>query len=686
MIAQDPETVTRLQNELAELMRRVVKTNPQAVNIATATINENESQKSKAFWEDFKNSNLYSMTFEDLSRVSTRAIQLIIDKLDVMKNKVKEDPASMKALIQSLEDARKELEGRSGTVTIVNAIGDIKKAQEAVVTTRKNLATANKEVADSENALSSAQRLGDADAMASAVERLRIAREKQAKAEEEANKAENDLRKGTKSLQAGMETLSGELENVQGLLGVVSKLFAAAGDKDTAEAINAISEGFSIMTTVIMGVVGAMVILESTTPWLLAIAAALSVVVGLFSWLSGNDNAKITEQVEESELAVKRLENAYKNLEYAINKAYGMATIGANQAAVANKKLQLVELKRQLALERSRDEKDRDEDKIESIRGQIFDLQHEIQDLMDNLANELLGISSVADAATSFMDEYIEALRSGEDAMASFNESVDDMIANMVKKMLVQKIIQPWFENAWNTIQEEINVRGKESATKYEEIQRKLDRAKLANMNDRSSIIEALSELGNGDWKDWLKYMRPEFAGGYSKEELIAIYEKAIAEAEAEAEKYSKQLSADTQVKIDDIRRYAELLRQGEPIMEDNLKAVEDLLKELGLMKDTEKDKALSALQQGIQGITEDTAGALEAYMNGMSQQVYLQSDILTQIRDAVVSFDMDVHTAVISQILLQLQNTYQLQMSMHALMEGWTTPAGNGIRVELIS
>jgi hypothetical protein len=97
-------------------------------------------------------------------------------------------------------------------------------------------------------------------------------------------------------------------------------------------------------------------------------------------------------------------------------------------------------------------------------------------------------------------------------------------------------------------------------------------------------------------------------------------------------------------------------------------------------------NQELSALQQGIQGITETTAGALEAYMNGVSQQVYYQSDLLTQIRDAVVSFDLDVQVATMSQILLQLQSSYTVQMSIQGILEGTLNPSGQGFRVELIS
>jgi hypothetical protein len=93
----------------------------------------------------------------------------------------------------------------------------------------------------------------------------------------------------------------------------------------------------------------------------------------------------------------------------------------------------------------------------------------------------------------------------------------------------------------------------------------------------------------------------------------------------------------------------------------------------------------LSALQQGIQGITEDTAGALEGYMNGVSQQVYYQSDLMTQIRDAVVGFSLDVQVATMSQILLQLRSSYEVQSAIHSVLEGWSSPNGMSVRVEMV-
>ena len=94
----------------------------------------------------------------------------------------------------------------------------------------------------------------------------------------------------------------------------------------------------------------------------------------------------------------------------------------------------------------------------------------------------------------------------------------------------------------------------------------------------------------------------------------------------------------------------------------------------------------LSALQAGIQGITEDTAGALEGITNGISQQSYLQSDLLTQIRDTILGFDLDIQMGVLSEILLQLQSSYQVQMSIQGILESVLTPSGRAFSVELLS
>jgi len=110
-------------------------------------------------------------------------------------------------------------------------------------------------------------------------------------------------------------------------------------------------------------------------------------------------------------------------------------------------------------------------------------------------------------------------------------------------------------------------------------------------------------------------------------------------------------------------------------------------LESLGVsIKGGEGTKELSALQQGIQGITEDTAGALESYMNIVSQRIFEQNQYLLEIRDHVASLEFDVQLGTLSQMLLQLQQSYTVQLAIQGILDGVLNPSGRAFVVELNS
>jgi hypothetical protein len=403
------------------------------------------------------------------------------------------------------------------------------------------------------------------------------------------------------------------------------------------------------------------------------IGGAISIISGLTSALGAwfdNSDKEILAEIKDSERAVKRLELAYKNLEFAIEQAYGANVIGAKQAAIANKELQLVELQRQLALEKSRDGKKRDEDKIVELQGQIIDLQNDIKRSTQEIVTGLLGISSVGDAALSFMDAYISALRKGEDAQKAFTGNWKEMIANMIKQLWVTKVIGPQLEAIIDDMNKRISERSKPEAEAYSNAVNK--KTRLSTMNGK----EILSEITGLDIDLITWDMVEQF------KDVIEAY---VSSANADVEKTKKELDKATTPTIEDMDMVAQAGEDLLPLLQASDEQLNELLKRYGLYED-QSDKTLSALQQGIQGITEDTAGALEAYMNGVSQQVYLQSDLLTQIRDAVVGIDIDVQVATQAQMLLQLQQSYAVQMAIQGILEGVLVPSGRAFAVELLS
>ena len=275
-------------------------------------------------------------------------------------------------------------------------------------------------------------------------------------------KAQTDTAKGISGISAGYQKFADVANgSINVIKGIADGLGLAFSD-DTERVINNIGKAISIVSAAIGVLAAAEAIADATgkslmaTLWpLLAVTAALTIAFTLF----GNKNAKIDKEIKESQTRVKNLENSYKALDRAVSSAMGDSEIGAKRAAVANKQLQLVELQRQLALEKSRSSKKRDKDKIADLEGQIIDLKNSITDTTNSIVTDLLGISSAKDAAETLVTNMIEAFRNGEDYMKQYTESFDKMIDNMIMKAIVSKVIGDKIENLMSEIQTRIDSR-----------------------------------------------------------------------------------------------------------------------------------------------------------------------------------------------------------------------------------
>lgn len=643
-------------------------------DITDAITNRFERESARLDFEEYQKTADWIVATGDLSGMTDRAIGGLIKSLEEYKKKAKNlDPKQIRQINNALKNLYKQQRSGNPFKAIANAMQEAKSRaseyDEAIDKTEQEVIRLNA-AQDSGIELTEEQK----EKLQELEEELkRLRQQQEAAGEVDAstivggiNDAIAVARQATSAFADMANAIGGKgmtdaAKTIQDVVGIVEK--AGAGAAAGAQ----IGQGYGAIIGAVVG-------------------AAAGIITTYADRWSGN--AAITDSVEDSVRSVKRLENAYKELEDAIDHAYGTAIFGAKRTAIANKELQLVELKRQLQLEYSRKSKNRDKDKIEDLKSQIIDLELEIKNAAEEVVNELLGISSVGDAMESLMDGFVEALRGGENAMETFNESIDEMIANMVKKMFTTKILQPWFDEQWDVIQSELRKRAGEIPDELAKIQSSITNASLVDINDENSLVDALRALGLSDeeiYKIQNFNEQGKLTGEGRVERLLATYEKVFAEAQDKQEQLTKELANVTTPTTNDIRRYAELLRSGQPVMEENMQEVADFLRELGLMKDS-SSKELSALQQGIQGITEDTAGAIEAYMNGISQQVYFHSSILEQIRDAVVGFDLDVQVATMGQILLQLQASYQVQGAIQSILEGWSNPNGQSVRVELVS
>ena len=624
----------------------------------------------KVNFEEFQRSPEWITATGDLAGLTNKALGGLIRSLEEYKKKAKNlDPKQIKNLNNALKNLRKQQRQDNPFLAIANAIDQAKERaalfQPEMDSLMSDIIALEKEIGDNDPTEEQAKNL------------------KSLKDRWKELAAQGDV-----SATEWVNSINQAIAAASQAISMFTDMANALGGKNMTDATETINNVVGVLEKAGQGAALGAQIGGGYGAAIGAVVGGLSGLITTFAdqW-SGNKS--ITKSVEESERAVKRLELAYVDLEHAIQEAYGAATIGANMAANSNKSLQLAELKRQLALEESRKSKNKDTEKIVDLQKQIRELEYEIQDSTNNIINDLLGISSVGDAMDSMMDSFVEALRNGEDAMSVFNESIDDMIANMVKKMFTTRILQPWFEEQWNKIQEQVNERAGTLPDEIAKVQASISGARMADKTNNNSLVDALRALGFTEEEihrlNWYNANGVDDGGQGANKRLREAYEKALKAAEKKAEELQNEIANATMPTTDDIRQYAELLRSGKPVMEENMQQVEDFLRELGLINDAKENK-LSSLQQGLQAMSESTAESLEAYMNSVSQQVYLHSDLLTQIRDYVANFDLDVQTATVSQILLQLQSSYQVQMSIQSILNGWSNPNGMAVRVEMVS
>ena len=644
-------------------------------------------EKQQVDFDDFKNSRYYTMMFDNLDYISTKTIRDMRDRVrDLIDTMNDLTPEQLKTLMSQYEKLEQKLVKRSPFKTLTKdlkeylstskerkaANQEFKNAQKEYDAQKKNVAALKEKYEQAKaNSRTSKSYLDFLQIEISGEnEVLQILKQQLDAAQKKADKYNLIKKLALEEASQVAQVVSSNLQS----LGELRDFLQQDLGVELSDELNGLVDGLSKVGQGINKITS-----SATSGDIVGVITGVGqTIYGLYDGIAsifgggGVSDKKTTKQIQDSERAVKRLELAYKNLEAAIEDAYGTNVIGAKQAVIANKELQLAELQRQLALEKSRDGKKRDDERIIELQGQIIDLQNDIKRSTQEITTELLGISSVGDAALNFMDAYISALRKGEDAQAAFTGSWKEMIANMIKQLWVTKVIGPQLEALVDDMNKRISERSKTEAEAYQRAVN--EKTRLSGMNGK----EILAEMMGID----VRFITWDMVEQYK--DVIDAY---VSSANANVEKTKKELDKATIPTIEDMDMVAQAGEDLLPLLQASEEQLNELLKKYGLYDD-QSDKTLSALQQGIQGITEDTAGALEGYMNGISQQVYLQSEYLRQIVE-FINIDADpmddIKVASLSQILLQLRDSYQVQLAIQSRLDNWSNANGMAVRVEMI-
>lgn len=135
----------------------------------------------------------------------------------------------------------------------------------------------------------------------------------------------------------------------------------------------------------------------------------------------------------------QEIAKTYANLEYTVDKALGEKRFDDAKNQLANIAQQQLLIQEQIRNEDAK--KKTDHYKIADWERQIIELGEEANKIINDIVEEIMG-GSAADLASELGDAFIEAFRAGEDAAEAWGEKVDDIVANVIKRMLVSKYLE----------------------------------------------------------------------------------------------------------------------------------------------------------------------------------------------------------------------------------------------------
>lgn len=658
----DPTKKAELRQQLASLVQEIAQGDDTKIRLQTSIDMKGLQEEARINFEEYQKTPEWVLATGNISDLTHNALSKLIADLEQYKKKAKYlDDKQIKKINNALISLHKQIRKDNPFL----AMGDsMDEAHERMSLFQPELDTIMKQIIDLE------KEIGDGKGTDKQLKKLAELKKRW--------KEVYDQQQAYGNVAA--TTIVKDINNAIGVAKQASDAFnemaEALGGKNMTEAAQTVKDVTGILEK---GGQGAAIGAQAGGGYGAIIGAAAGVLQGVITTFADrwSGNAAITEKIVESQREVKKLTLLYKQLENAIDDAYGQGEIRANQLLIANKKLQLAELETQLELEKSRKSKNRDDDKILELQGQVNDARQELKELADDITENFLNISSVKDAVSSMIDGIITALKNGENAMDSFTDSWEEMCWNMIKQVISTEILAPKFKKIFDKINEEVSKRGEKASDD-------IVKAKEDYENNKEYVQK---------WSDWYVRKGDEFKRAMNYYDLQKLYKEgwvdsSFSEWDAAQQRHIKDLedayTEATSWTLDDVERYAELLKSMQGDYEAAEEATREAAERLGLRMG---DKAgnLSALQAGIQGITEDTAGALEALLNGISQHIYLNSDVLVEIRDTLQTFDVDGCLGIQAQILLELQTGFQTVNAMRSMMENWQNAAGNGIRVELL-
>lgn len=439
-----------LQKDLADIESQRGQLGEEATDrlIAQRKKKASEDAASTKF-EQFKSSEDWAKTFDDLDRLSSATLSRLIKNLEEFKNttgqslKVNE----FKELVNVLKKLRDESESRNPFKTLSDGIKEYAEATEKLKKAQKELGfiqdggkvtTGVSEMSHTETKKTD----GGLSYQTKVVDKLTPKLKTLADAEKEVTDAQDKQNEASDKVQVGFGDIVDMANLLIGTLGDLGSAFDALGNDSIGDTLSTVQEvaGGLLNTaqsgaTVFAGISSGnpMAIMQGAT-------GVVSGITGIIGSIAKAHDKKLDKAIQRSQLEVKKLSNDYKNLQSVIERQLGAVTQSQSKEMIANLQKQQEEVQKQMKAEQ--DKKDSDASKIEDYKQQYIELGEQIKYFYEDLASEQFGID-LKGWSDQISEALVNAFANGEDAAKAFDDTVADIMRNVIKEMISLNVIKP---------------------------------------------------------------------------------------------------------------------------------------------------------------------------------------------------------------------------------------------------
>lgn len=155
-------------------------------------------------------------------------------------------------------------------------------------------------------------------------------------------------------------------------------------------------------------------------------------------WAAYFTKAKYSAEIYSK--TIEKIADYWGAVSYSSDKALGSAKYDESRKQLENLAEQQMLVYKQMNEENSK--KKTDDDKIQEYQQQIAELAEEMATIINDMMEDIIG-TTAEDLASTLGDAFFEAVAAGEDAMEAWADSTNELVADIIKRMMITQYLEP---------------------------------------------------------------------------------------------------------------------------------------------------------------------------------------------------------------------------------------------------